>query len=507
MAHLEGSLRAGQRCLVVMGSRGALEKDVLDKVVARVNAWREEEEGLDAPLVVRDYTSATGDERKEDFCAIEAAWAGCDLVAYTPCVTVGSSFDLRGVFDRVYMYADARTATPRVMNQMAGRVRHPKSPVVHTFIAGGGGRGGGEDLTLEGLHEELAVKQADMVKLAASILGMPPSAQTADSLYVCPETGVWKRRMEPLEDILARSWHYLCYLWTLLEVKRARADWAGELARLCASKGYTLARSSEEPLGEAEEDGAAERKREQDDVAFHHARALGGGTDVADVRAAITTQKATAEDKLAYARWLHVRHFSKLLGDSWGTHHRHVPMAKLEMARLLRDPQTAPLSRHLFLTKDRATAPTHEEEQSVAVGAPSDYARAHHFEELCGSILKMDPMAAEGKLVASGELLAQEQRIFEVMKKYFQHAGGADNALAPNGTARTVVAAVNRVLFHFLGCKLAPAGKPVDKRRKRKRGEVGSVERSYSLVFPVLHEKRFPFTLLDVLATYEPFEE
>jgi hypothetical protein len=70
-----------------------------------------------------------------------------------------------------------------------------------------------------------------------------------------------------------------------------------------------------------------------------------------------------------------------------------------------------------------------------------------------------------------------------------------------------VVAAVNRVLFHFLGCKLAPAGKPVDKRRKRKRGEVGSVERSYSLVFPVLHEKRFPFTLLDVLATYEPFEE
>jgi hypothetical protein len=137
-AHLEGSLRAGQRCLVVMGSRGALERDVLDKVVARVNAWREEEEG-GSPLVVRDYTSATGDDRKEDFCAIEAAWTGCDLVAYTPCVTVGSSFDLRDVFDRVYMYADARTATPRVMNQMAGRVRHPKSHVVHTFIAGGGG--------------------------------------------------------------------------------------------------------------------------------------------------------------------------------------------------------------------------------------------------------------------------------------------------------------------------------------------------------------------------------
>jgi hypothetical protein len=38
MAHLEGSLRAGQRCLVVMGSRGALEKDVLDQMVERVNA-------------------------------------------------------------------------------------------------------------------------------------------------------------------------------------------------------------------------------------------------------------------------------------------------------------------------------------------------------------------------------------------------------------------------------------------------------------------------------------
>ena len=73
MAHLEGSLRAGKRCLVVMGSRVALEKNVLDQVGARVNAWREEEDGL--PLVVRDYTSATGDERKADFCAIEAAWA------------------------------------------------------------------------------------------------------------------------------------------------------------------------------------------------------------------------------------------------------------------------------------------------------------------------------------------------------------------------------------------------------------------------------------------------
>jgi hypothetical protein len=58
--------------------------------------------------------------------------------------------------------------------------------------------------------------------------------------------------------------------------KRARADWAGELARLCASKGYTLAKSSEKGA-EAEEDGAAERKREQDDAAFHHARALRNG--------------------------------------------------------------------------------------------------------------------------------------------------------------------------------------------------------------------------------------
>jgi hypothetical protein len=31
------------------------------------------------------------------------------------------------------------------------------------------------------------------------------------------------------------------------------------------------------------------------------------------------------------------------------------------------------------------------------------------------------------------------------------------------------------------------------------------VERSYTLLFPVLHEKRFPLTLLDVLGTYEPY--
>ncbi len=119
-------------------------------------------------------------------------------------------------------------------------------------------------------------------------------------------------------------------------------------------------------------------------------------------------------------------------------------------------------------------------------------------------ILKMDPMAAAGRVVTSGELLAQEHRIFEVTRNYFQLAGrhGGDD-LKPNGTVRTVVAAVNRVLFRFLGCKLTPAGKPADKRRKRKRGEV--VERSYTLLFPVLHEKRFPLTLLDVLGTYEPY--
>ncbi len=154
------------------------------------------------------------------------------------------------------------------------------------------------------------------------------------------------------------------------------------------------------------------------------------------------------------------------------------------------------------MTRDSATAPTHEAEQCVAFGAPSDYSRAYHFEEWCGSILKMDLMAAAGRVVASGE----EQRIFEVTKRYFQHAGGPD-ALEPNGTATTVVAAVNRVLFHFLGCKLAPAGRPVEKRRKRKRGEVEAVERSYTLTLPVLHEKQFPFTLLDVLATCERNEE
>jgi hypothetical protein len=98
---------------------------------------------------------------------------------------------------------------------------------------------------------------------------------------------------------------------------------------------------------------------------------------------------------------------------------------KLEMAHLLRDPRTGPLAKYLYVTRDSATAPTHEEEQSVAVGAPSDYTRAHHFEELCGTILKMDPMAAAGRVVTSGELLAKEHRIFEVTRNYFQHAGMA----------------------------------------------------------------------------------
>jgi hypothetical protein len=110
-------------------------------------------------------------------------------------------------------------------------------------------------------------------------------------------------------------------------------------------------------------------------------------------------------------------------GGSWGPRHRHVSPAtgELEMARLLRDPRTGPLAKYLYMTRDSATAPTHEAEQCVAFGAPSDYSRAHHFEELLRLHSEMDPMAATGAEVTSGE----EQRIFEVMKKIFPAHGSS----------------------------------------------------------------------------------
>jgi hypothetical protein len=162
---------------------------------------------------------------------------------------------------------------------------------VHTFIAGGGG-GCGEEWTLEGLHEELAAKQADMVKLAASILGMPPSAQTADSLYVCPETGVWKHRTEPLEDILARSWHYLCYLWTLLEVKgrgrTGRGSWPGSApARATPLQKAARRARRRKRTGPRRERGSRTTRRSTTRERFETAKAKAGGATFEGRHAAV----------------------------------------------------------------------------------------------------------------------------------------------------------------------------------------------------------------------------
>ena len=56
------------------------------------------------------------------------------VVIISPKVTVGASFNVPDIFDRVFAFATPRSVSIRTEFQMIFRVRRPKSPEVHLYI-------------------------------------------------------------------------------------------------------------------------------------------------------------------------------------------------------------------------------------------------------------------------------------------------------------------------------------------------------------------------------------
>ncbi len=62
-------------------------------------------------------------------------WKDLDIVAYSPVITIGTSFDIPDIFDQCVIYGKAsNSCCARDLIQAHYRVRHLKDNKVHVYI-------------------------------------------------------------------------------------------------------------------------------------------------------------------------------------------------------------------------------------------------------------------------------------------------------------------------------------------------------------------------------------
>ena len=92
---------------------------------------------LDSMKVGYKHYHADGDDEQDDeFLVLDEIWSdpAIRVVIISPKVTVGASFNVPDIFDRVFAFATPRSVSIRTEFQMIFRVRRPKSPEVHLYI-------------------------------------------------------------------------------------------------------------------------------------------------------------------------------------------------------------------------------------------------------------------------------------------------------------------------------------------------------------------------------------
>ncbi len=84
------------------------------------------------------YTSdSCADMLATSLSNINDAWAGCDILIYSPVITAGCSFEIRSHFDECFLYAYQGTASVRSALQMMFRVRDLSHLKVHIHLEKG----------------------------------------------------------------------------------------------------------------------------------------------------------------------------------------------------------------------------------------------------------------------------------------------------------------------------------------------------------------------------------
>ncbi len=91
-------------------------------------------------LITSDAIPDTTKEEQDEI-RNKKNWGKYDVVAYTPTVTAGISYEEEGVFDSIFGYFNNRSASADIAAQMLSRVRHPMSRDYNLFFKEKGDEG------------------------------------------------------------------------------------------------------------------------------------------------------------------------------------------------------------------------------------------------------------------------------------------------------------------------------------------------------------------------------
>lgn len=138
LVQLEGVIvdvvKAGKKIVVCLGSKEY--GDYLHDKLTKLMDDEEENPGINRnhnndKHGILYYSSERGS--MADFENINDAWRKAKVIMYTPKVTVGADYTVADV-DEIFLCCKGTSALATTMMQMVGRVRNPKSSVIHTHV-------------------------------------------------------------------------------------------------------------------------------------------------------------------------------------------------------------------------------------------------------------------------------------------------------------------------------------------------------------------------------------
>jgi hypothetical protein len=275
------------------------------------------------------YHSDCSDWLREDFLNLNGAWQQevARVPMFTPTVTVGASFDVPDWIQRVYVYGTPRSVTPRVVMQMAGRVRYPMDKHLHCFLNAkqqGGGGAGTPSLTLQQVKDEFAKHR-----------GIVHDEQ--GKVHLLEGKLVLDEASQQYQWRLMPSWMNEAYAFDTLERNLAQADYAGQFQRRARLNGYNMepctCKDSEQKENEKQQEAENESKddKEEKEEDQKTPKAVFDATPLLtpEEAEALELKKqqhcASAAEKVALNKYHHQRWFESLIDfDHWHSTHWHM---------------------------------------------------------------------------------------------------------------------------------------------------------------------------------------
>lgn len=274
-----------------------------------------------AQVRYRLYCSKSLDSYHADFVDVNTAWTRLDLLLYTSKVSCGISFEVADHFDCVFAYGHSSSACPRVLNQMIGRIRHPRTTDVHLCIEQdpvSARTSDARNAMLElGPKECLDFSSAKRLLVANG--RVVPDYERSMLYDLEPNPG---DQNCAVKWVLADTWMVNVMAHTMVEENQSRRDYFGSAVQWFLRAGHTV-RHMVFPPDSAEQvkmDEAAASLAEQTakaQVQLDHENApLLDAATAELVQRKIVAGQATPTEKLALVKYRHSRHFAPSLQEN-----------------------------------------------------------------------------------------------------------------------------------------------------------------------------------------------